>query len=60
MIEGIIKKVRREKSSDFNVVLTGGNCEYYKNLNIFHLIDKYLTIKGLNLIYKHIFSNEQF
>ena len=60
MIEGIIKKVRREKSSDFNVVLTGGNCEYYKNLSIFHLIDKYLTIKGLNLIYKHIFNNEQF
>tara|TARA_A100001015_G_C14997210_1_gene716713 strand:- start:1348 stop:2097 length:750 start_codon:yes stop_codon:yes gene_type:complete len=54
MIQGLIVKIKSEKSTEPKVILTGGNCEYFRDFKIFDLIDKNLTIKSLYSIYKNI------
>lgn len=53
MCEGIINRIKKETGEDPKIIGTGGNIELIKdssNLDI--IIDKNLTIKGLNLIYE--------
>ena len=50
MIEGLIKKIRKEKKLNFNVILTGGNAKHFQGLSFVDIIDSDLTMKGLYLI----------
>ena len=56
MVKGLIKKIETEKKSKFNVILTGGNSNSFRNiLNNVKLIDPYFTSRGLNhLLIKYI------
>ena len=51
MINGLVKKVNREKGLDSKVILTGGNCKYFKGFidNVI-INDDLFNAKGLNYI----------
>ena len=53
MIEGLIKRIRSEKKVNPKIILTGGNANSFKDyIKNIYLIDKNLTLKGLNFIYR--------
>ena len=40
MINGLLKKISREKKNSFRIILTGGNCTFFKSLNfLFNFFD---------------------
>jgi len=62
MVEGLISRIKKEKKTNFKIVLTGGNAHYFsdyvKNIT---LIDKFFTVKGLNsILTKKIHDDKRF
>ncbi len=51
MIEGLVKRIEIEKKSKFEIILTGGNAQYFKNFfqNVIKL-DEFFISKGLNYL----------
>lgn len=49
MVDGLIKKIEKEKSTKFKIILTGGYSKHFQKLlkNVL-LIDEFFTSKGLN------------
>ncbi len=60
MIKGLIKLVNEETKVNSNLIITGGNCKifasYIKNI---YLVDEYLSMKGLNFIFRELKKNEK-
>ena len=51
MIQGLIERIQKEKKSEFQIILTGGNARYFKGCfeNVVK-IDEYFNSKGLNYL----------
>ena len=51
MVQGLIKYISREKKNSFRIILTGGNCNFFKSLieNV-TVSDDLFNSKGLNFI----------
>ena len=59
LINGLVKKIKDEKKIKPKIVLTGGNCLYFKDLiDDVCLIDRFFIVKGLNYIYNYKIKNE--
>ena len=59
LINGLIKRIKKEKKIKPKIVLTGGNCSYFKGLiEDVCLIDRFFIVKGLNYIYNYKIINE--
>ena len=55
LIDNMIKLIKRQTKSKFNIILTGGLAELYKNsINTKCKVDKDLTIKGIIKITKNL------
>ena len=55
LIENIINKIHKQTKKKYKIVLTGGFSNlFYKSLKINPIIDKDITMKGLQRIIKHI------
>ena len=55
MMEGLIKRIKSEKKVNPKIILTGGNANFFKDyIKNIYLIDKNLTLKGLNFIYRKL------
>ncbi|MEW6456353.1 MAG: type III pantothenate kinase [Acidobacteriota bacterium] len=53
LVEGIIKKIKKELGIKANVILTGGyGEEIFGKLKIFNIVDPFLTLEGLRIIYE--------
>ncbi|RMA96053.1 type III pantothenate kinase [Hydrogenothermus marinus] len=53
LIDGLIKKIKSKTKKNFNIILTGGNSELISNcIEEKHIVDKFLAMEGLYLIYK--------
>ena len=51
MVDGLIKKIEKEKSTKFKIILTGGYSKHFqKLLKNALLIDEFFTSKALNYI----------
>jgi len=59
MIQGLVYKITSEKKNSFRIILTGGNCNVFKNLieNVI-VSDDLFNSKGLNFIMKEYLKNE--
>ena len=59
MIQGLVKKISREKRNSFGIILTGGNCNIFKRLieNVI-VSDDLFNSKGLNFIINEYLKNE--
>ena len=59
MIQGLVKKISREKRNSFSIILTGGNCNIFKRLieNVI-VSDDLFNSKGLNFIINEYLKNE--
>ncbi len=54
LIEGMINKFEKKLNKKFNIILTGGNSKLISNcISIKHLLDEYLAMEGIYLIYEH-------
>lgn len=52
LIEGMVDRIKKQYSYDFNIILTGGNAKLIsKGLKIRHILDEYLSLEGIYLIY---------
>ena len=51
MIQGLIERIQKEKKSEFQIIITGGNAKYFKGCfeNVIK-IDEYFNSKGLNYL----------
>jgi len=55
LVEGMIKKIENNTGKKVNVILTGGDSQVIgKGLNIPHIIDTHLNMKGIFYIYKSL------
>ena len=55
LIENIINKIHKQTQKKYKIVLTGGFSNLFsKSLKINPIIDKDITMKGLQRIIKHI------
>ncbi len=53
LVEGIIKKIKKELGVEAKVILTGGYGEkIFGKLEIFNIVDPFLTLEGLRIIYE--------
>ena len=51
----LIKRIKSEKKINPKIILTGGNANFFKDyIKDIYLIDKNLTLKGLNYIYRKL------
>lgn len=58
IVEGLIKRIKDERASKMQVVVTGGLASLFeKNIAEFDFIDQDLTIEGLRLIYEDNYGN---
>ena len=51
MIQGLVEKIQKEKKTEFQIILTGGNAKYFKGCfeNVIKN-DEYFNSKGLNYL----------
>ena len=53
LVDGVVKKIKAEMRSDPRVIATGGSAELIaKESKAIESVDKFLTLKGLKLIYE--------
>lgn len=53
LIEGMVNRISKHYNRDFNIIITGGNSKLIsKGLSIKHILDEYLSLEGIYLIYK--------
>ena len=57
MIEGLIHRIKNEKKTEFQIILTGGNSKYFKGYfeNVIN-IDEFFNSKGLNYLTNTYFN----
>lgn len=52
-VEGIVSRIKEQSKDDPLVIATGGLAEFFSNeTKMIDIVDKYLTLKGLYMIYK--------
>ncbi|MBE5730946.1 MAG: type III pantothenate kinase [Clostridiales bacterium] len=53
MIEGMVARIKKEMGIDLKVIATGGLSEIVASCsNVIDVVDRTLTLKGLNIVYK--------
>ncbi|MDC3091792.1 type III pantothenate kinase [Rickettsiales bacterium] len=52
MVNGVLKKIIKEKKIKPKIIITGGNSVFFKNHIKGSILDELFTMKGLNLIYR--------